>query len=255
MIDDIIARINREDELEHQERMRKVEETRAIVADFQQERILQKEALERERREQEAEIKAYDEMMTQRTLKEEAERKRTEEEKKRRWKKVVEETRNQTQSKEELDTLRAMLWEEELEAKRKKEEEDATVKYTQQKEIMMRENKAQIAAKREMLEQMEREERELVDRMLKKFAEDADDERRKEENRRAFKERFMAEANQQRLDRRAMVHDEKQRVLKERDILKEQEEYKQRVINEARRKLLEQHAAQLRGFLPTKVDV
>ena len=37
--------------------------------------------------------------------------------------------------------------------------------------------------------------------MLQKFAQDEEDERRKEENRRLFKQRFMAEATQQRLER------------------------------------------------------
>ena len=124
MIDDIIAKINNEDEMEREARMKKVEETRALVAQFQNERMLHKETNEREHRQQEAEIQAYNEMMEQRNLKEETEKKRGEEENKRRWKKVVEETQNQTQSKEEYDNLRNMLWEEELEAKQKKEEEE-----------------------------------------------------------------------------------------------------------------------------------
>jgi hypothetical protein len=250
MIDDIIAKINKEDEMEHAERMRKVEETRAIVAQFQNERRMHMEACERERQEQEAEIEAYNEILRQRALKEDAEKKRIENEKKRRWKKVVEETRNQTQSKEEFDALRAMLWEEELEAKRKKDEEDAARKRMQTKEDLMRENNAQIAAKKATLEKMEQEEKGLVDIMLKKFADDEEDERRKEENRRAFKERFKADSQQQLFAQLAMKLEQQEREVKEQNALREKDEYKQRVIEEARRKLLELHADQLRGFLP-----
>eukprot|EP00804_Cyclotella_cryptica_P002527 CCRYP_018872-RA/>CCRYP_018872-RA protein AED:0.19 eAED:0.19 QI:0/0.5/0.33/1/1/1/3/15/614 len=252
MIDDIIAKIKREDEMEHEERLRKVEETRAIVAEFQNERRMHMEAVEREQRVQDAEIEAYNKMMRERAIKEEAEKRRIEDEKKRRWQRVADETRNLTQSQEELDVSRALLWEEELEAKRKKEEEDTARKRMETKKDLMRENNAQIAAKKAILEKMEREEKELVDKMLQKFAEDSEVERREEESRRAFKERFKAEAAEQRLERTRLVQIEKEREIKQQNSLREQEEYKQRVIDEARRKLLERHVDQLRGFLPRK---
>ncbi|KAL7547586.1 hypothetical protein ACHAWF_010874 [Thalassiosira exigua] len=250
MIDDIIAKINQEDDLDQEARRKKVEETRSLVAQFQNERRLHEEAIEKQQRQQEAEIQAYNEMMEQRNLKEEAEKKRADEGKKRRWKKVVEETQNQTQSKEEYDTLRNMLWEEELEAKQKKEEEEAIERRLKQKEDMMRENKAQIAAKKEMLAKMEQEEKELVNRMLQKFAQDEEDESQKEENRRLFKQRFMAEANQQRIERNILIQQEKEREIKEQEALRRREEQKERVIEEAKRLLLAKHAAQLKGFLP-----
>jgi hypothetical protein len=250
MIDDIIAKINKDDELERELRMKKVEETRALVARFQSERMLQKEAIEKEHRRQEAEIQAYNKMMEQRHLKEEAEKKRLESEKTRQWKKVVETTQNQNQLKEEYETLRNMLWEEELQAKQKKEEEDAIERQMRQREEMMQENKAQISAKKEMLENMEREERELVERMLQKFARDEEDERRQEENRRLFKQRYMAEASQQRLERGAILQQENEREAKEMDAQKKREEQRQRIIEEAKRLLLQKHATQLEGFLP-----
>ncbi|KAL3787823.1 hypothetical protein ACHAW5_003575 [Stephanodiscus triporus] len=250
MIDDIIAKINKDDELERELRMKKMEETRALVARFQSERMLQKEAIEKEHQQQEAEILAYNKMMEQRHLKEEAERKRLESERTRQWKKVVETTQNQNKLKDEYETLRNMLWEEELRAKQKKEEEDAIERQMRQREEMMRENNAQISAKKEMLEKMEREERELVERMLQKFARDEEDERRQEENRRLFKQRYMAEASQQRLERGAILQQEKERDAKEMDAQKKREEQRQRIIEEAKRLLLQKHATQLEGFLP-----
>ena len=122
MIDDIIAKINKEDELELKAKQIKVEDTRAQVLQFQNERNQRRKMLENEQRAQDAEILAYNQMMEQRTKEEESEKKRIEEEKKRSYLKVVEETAAQTESKEEYDTLRNMLWEEELEAKQKKAE-------------------------------------------------------------------------------------------------------------------------------------
>jgi hypothetical protein len=143
-----------------------------------------------------------------------------------------------------------MLWEEELQAKQKKEEEDAIERQMKQKEEMMQKNKAQISAKKEMLEKMEQEERELVERMLQKFARDEEDETRKEENRRLFKQRYMVEAYQQRLERGAILQQEKERETKETEAQKKRAEQRQRVIEEAKRLLLQKHATQLEGFLP-----
>jgi putative cell wall-binding protein len=86
--------------------------------------------------------------------------------------------------------------------------------------------------------------------MLKKFADDEADERRKEENRRAFKERFKTEAAEQRLERAKIAQKEREREVREMKTLREQDEYKYRVIEEAKRRLLQRHADQLRGFLP-----
>lgn len=249
LVDEIIKKISREDELERELRMKKVDETRALVLQFQNERKLQREAIEEEERRQDAEIQAYNAMKKQRYLKDEADRKRIENEKKKLWEKVVDKTQSEVQAKEEYATLRNMLWEEELEAKQKKEEAEAIERRMHQKEEMMRENKAQISAKKEMLERMEEEERELVQRMLHKFAQDEDDERRKEENRRLFKQRFMAEANQQRLDRDAMIQQERERELNEQAVQKKREEQKQQIIEQAKRLLLEKHSSQLQGFL------
>jgi len=249
LIDDIIKKINREDELERELRVKKVDETRALVLQFQNERKLQKEAIDEEERRQDAEIQAYNEMMEQRYQKDEADKKRIKHEKKRLWEKVVDKTQSEAQAREEYATLRNMLWEEELKAKQTKEEADAIKRQMQLREEMMRENKAQISAKREMLEKMEQEERELVNRMLQKFAQDEDDERRKEDNRRLFKQRFMAEANQQRLDRDVMLQQEREREMNEQAAQKKREEQRQQIIDQAKKLLLEKHSSQLQGFL------
>ena len=115
---------------------------------------------------------------------------------------------------------------------------------------MMENNKAQIAAKKEMLARQEQEEKELVDRMLKKFAQDEEDELQRERNRHLFKQRFMTEVNKQLLERSVIEQREKEREAKEQEALKLREEQRQRVIAEAKRMLLLKHAAELEGFMP-----
>lgn len=250
IIDDVILKIDQEDKLEREARLKKVEETRSNIAEFQAMRSLHKKAIEEEQRRQEAEIQTYNEMMGQRHAKERAEKKLADEEKKRQWKTVARKTENQRQSNDEYDTLRNLLWKEELEAKQKKEEEEAVQRRLEQKEEMMRENKAQIAAKKDMLVKMEQEERELVDRMLKKFAQDDEDERQKEENRNKFRQCFMTEARQQRIERHTLLQQEREKENREQEVMKQREEQREHMIEEAKRLLLAKHASQLDGFLP-----
>ena len=120
MVDDVLEKIRREDEAERDAHRRKVEETRESVARYQEEVRARREAAEGQRRREEAEARAYNAMVEERYLREEEERKRAEDEKKSRFDKVVEETRNQTQSREEFEQLRDLLWEEEREAKQKR---------------------------------------------------------------------------------------------------------------------------------------
>ena len=135
-----------------------------------------------------------------------------------------------------------------MEAKQKQDEEEAERSRLQQKHEMMRFNKEQIEAKQEMLKRMEAEEKALVDKMLQKFARDEEEDRLKERNRELFKQRFASEASKQRLEKHELEAQERARELKEQEALRKREQHKNRVIEEAKRVLLEQHKAQLEGF-------
>lgn len=252
-IDDIVSRINLEDQYEAIKRNRKKEEAMAMVRRFQDEREHNREILAQEEKEQEEKIEAYNELTKQRQRKEEEEKKRIETEKTRRWKLVVEETRNQTQTKEEFDELRDLLYQEEAEAKRNELEEERIAMQQRGKEEMMRANQAQIDARKEVLARIEEEEKELVKEMMQKFSNDEEDERRKLILRMEAKDRFVEDVRQQRRERNRMFLAEKQKEEEDYKTSMLEEEYKRRVIAEARRRLLEKHAAQLRldgGFLP-----
>lgn len=250
IVDAIVSRINEEDKLEQKERQRKKEETRMLVLKFHEERERHKEVLAQQERELDVEIEEYNKLMEQRKKKEELQKKILDEERHDRWEKVTEETKAQNQSKEMMDALRDMLWQEELEEKRINEEKQRSIERSRRKKDMMRDNQAQIKSKREMIAEMEKEEWRLVDLMLAKFEADEQDEQKRAETRKIEKNQFVQEAQIQRVERARMFELEKQKELRERDVGAKQEEYRQRVVEEARRKLLSQHAAQLRGFLP-----
>ncbi|GMI42816.1 hypothetical protein TeGR_g7134 [Tetraparma gracilis] len=250
MVAAIVDRINEQDRLEIEEKNAKKEETRALVKYFQQEREKKKAAIIREQEEQEAEIKAYYDKLADRLKKEEQEKKAAEAEKKRRWAAVVLQTKSQNQSKEEFNTLRDMLWEEELEAKRIADDKERVIKREADKKIMMVENQKQLENKRKLIEQQEIEEERIVQIMLNKFKADEQQEADKQQMRLDAKNTFIQNINGQKEERARYYEIEKSKELAERDYQGEMEEYRLRVVAEARKRLLQQHAASLKGFFP-----
>ena len=179
MVDGIMEKIDEEDRSESTERDNKRRETRALVRKFQEERERHKQMIAQQEKEHEDDIAAYTEMMNKRHQDEDMKKNRIQDMKKKRWMKVVEETKNQTQASEDFEALRDMLWQEESEERQKREEEERLAKKFREREEMMRENITQIQAKKEAIVRMEEEERRLVDSMLRKFAEDEEEEKRK----------------------------------------------------------------------------
>ncbi|GMH50493.1 hypothetical protein TrLO_g8180 [Triparma laevis f. longispina] len=250
MVEAIVAKINEQDQLEIDERNAKKEETRRMVKFFQGERERKKQAILEEEAQAEAEIKAYYAKLADRMEKEEAEKKAAEAEKKRRWAKVVEESKKLNQSKEEFNLLRDMLWEEELEAKRIADDKERVIKREADKKKMMEENQLQLANKKKMIEEMEAEETRLVNLMLQKFAQDEQNEKDKQQSRLNMKNTYIKNIKGQKEEREKLYNIEKDKELAERDYLGDMEDYRLRVVAEARKRLLAQHAAKLKGFLP-----
>lgn len=162
----------------------------------------------------------------------------------------MEETKNQNESKEEFSLLRDMLWEEELEAKRIADDKERVRKREEDKRKMMEENQIQLANKKKMIEAMEAEEERLVQIMLAKFSKDEEAEKAKQARRLDMKNQYIQNIKGQKEERFKLYQIEKDKELAERDYAGEMEEYRLRVVAEARKRLLQQHAAKLKGFLP-----
>jgi colicin import membrane protein len=166
---------------------------------------------------------------------------------------IVEETERKRKEEEEFNALRDLLWEEELEAKR-----SADVAERRNKQIRMRDE--MLAANAEMMKfkQVQRlkdaeNEARLVSLMRQKFAQDEAKERAEEEERRRQKAHHMSLIERQKDERKYLYEKEREeeaRLMKE---AQDREEYRKQVIQEARKRLLEEHASRLRGFLPNKV--
>jgi membrane protein involved in colicin uptake len=92
----------------------------------------------------------------------------------------------------------------------------------------------------------------LVAIMKAKFAADEERERAEEEARRAHKQQHMGAIARQRDERKYMYEREREAEAAQREENARREEYRKQVIQEARRRLLEEHAARLSGYVPSK---
>jgi hypothetical protein len=166
---------------------------------------------------------------------------------------IVEETERKRKEEEEFNSLRDMLWEEELEAKRAQDAYDRKMKQYKMKEEMMQANSDMMKFKElQRLKDAENEAR-LVLIMKQKFAEDEARERQEEFQRKQAKLHHMTLIEKQKEERKSLYEQERADELRSHQEALDREEYRKRVIQEARKRLLEEHAAKLRGFLPNKV--
>lgn len=251
MVDDIVRKINDEDIRDYHRRKEKQDELAAMVKAYEEQRKRELEERKLAEKEEEEKIAAYNRFMESRNAGVEAKKQAKREEEDRILARIVEETERKRLAEEEFNNLRDMLWEEELEAKKRADEEEKRRVSRQMKLEMMDANARMMTLKMEAKKKEQENEARMVDLMRKKFAEDDARERAEEEKRRQMKVHHMTMIERQRQDRQDM-YDREKRAEAQADLeLNEKEEYRKRVIQEARKRLLEEHAAKLEGYLPS----
>ena len=117
---------------------------------------------------------------------------------------------------------------------------------------MMDANSRMMVMKEEMRRQELENEARLVAIMRQKFAEDEARERAEEENRRQYKQQHMGAIARQRDERKYMYEKEREAEAAQREENAQREAYRLHVIQEARKRLLEEHASKLEGYVPNK---
>eukprot|EP01031_Cornospumella_fuschlensis_P032437 gene32437-39225_t len=249
MVDDIVRRINEEDEQDYQKRKEKQRQTAEMVKAFELQRARELAEARRKAEEEEQRIRDYQRRNEGVAAKKQAKK----EEEDRIFAQIVEETERKRKEEEEFNMLRDMLWEEELEAKRAQDTLQRQMKAHQMKEEMMQANSE--IQKYKQLQRLKDAEKEaqLVAIMRAKFAEDEARERAEEEARRRIKVQHMHHIADQRMERQQLYAQEREAEQRELQRQREIEDYRKRVVQEARRRLLEEHAERLRGYLPSKV--
>ena len=135
---------------------------------------------------------------------------------------------------------------------------EAAERAKKQKERAMREemqwaNQQQQRHKVVVLEEERAIEDDTLRRMQAKFDADEVAARRKEEERKAAREQYKYGVNRQMLERSEMYHAAQQVDVEQARAAQAEAEYKAKIIEEARKRILQAHAAQLQGYLPKGV--
>jgi hypothetical protein len=250
MVNEIVAKINQEDQEEFLSRKKRQEETAKMVRDYEEQRMRELEARKRAEKAEEERILEYNRSMDARNEGVAAKKQAKRDEDDRILAKIVEETERKRREDEEFNNLRDMLWEEELEAKKRQDDESRRRAARLMKEEMMKANSQMMENKAYARRAEAEAEARMVELMKKKFAEDEEKERSESRQRREAKMKHMALIEKQRQDRRSMYDAEKMAEAAETAAALEREDYRLRVIREARKRLLEEHAAKLQGFMP-----
>ena len=253
VVDEIVQRINDEDEMDLRRRRELQASTARMVKEFEDQRKREIASAKLAAKLEEDRIMAYNRAVEARSEGVAAKKQAKRDEEDRILQKIVEETARKKVEEDEFNSLRDLLWEEELEAKRAAEQQLRKDRQSLMKREMMEANEHMLQSKAELkMREMEKE-AVMVSLMRKKFAEDEAIERAEEEQRRQNKVHHKSLIEKQKSDRRQLYDDEQER---ERELARQEsqrEEYRRRVVQEARKRLLEEHAQKLKGFLPGTV--
>jgi len=151
---------------------------------------------------------------------------------------------------QELEQLRNDLHLEELEAEARRREEIQVRKRLEDREDMKNAYVFQMKMKEERAASLQAEEEKIREQLLAKFAEDDRLEQMNENKRRMKIEQHKREA-QRLIDlRRQMYEAERQKEADGEAMLRENDAQRQVIVEEERRRLLREHAAELKDFLP-----
>lgn len=252
-VDDIVRRIRDEDEADMRRRKESQAATARAVREYEEQRIREVAIAKANAKAEEDKIMAYNKSVEARSEGVAAKKQAKKDEEDRILAKIVEETERKRREEEEFSNLRDMLWEEELEAARAKDSQARRDKQAQMKREMMAVNESMLKIKGEIKIKDAENEARMLEIMRKKFADDEAKERREEENRLAAKKHHINLIEKQKTQRQAMYDAERSQELAQFQEAERRGEYRKKVIQEARKRLLQEHAARLQGFMPGKL--
>lgn len=253
MVDDIVNRINQEDKDEYRKRKESQAAQSRMISEAEEYRGRQIAAAKLAATDEEGRIAAYNRSLLSRNDGVAARRQAKLDDEARILHKLSEEAAARQREDQEYESLRNLLHEEEIEERKRNEYRERRERQSNMKRDMMEENYHLLASKAEMRRiEMDNEIR-MVELMRKKFAEDEAREKEEEKIRMRKKLEQQSYLEKQQSERRYIDGEQRAREL---EILMEENrriEYSRKVIQEARKRLLDEHAVKLQGFLPGKL--
>lgn len=250
MVDEIVRKINEEDQMELQLRLEKVTTTQRYIEDFKKQ---QAEWRRLEREKVEAENRRIIEFAQYQQRKEEdrmAKVREREQAKETLHKMLSEQIEIEKRQREKMERVREELYlEEQAEAARQQEIEEMEKRIRQRLELQQ--TRREMMAFKQLRIQAEKEEEEAFRQtMMAKFAEDDRIEQMNAQKRRMKQLEHKRAVEKLLEDRRQQYLAEQEREEEERAMEQEREDQRRKIIEEERQRLLKQHATKLLGYLP-----
>lgn len=250
MVQEIVDKTQAEDEAEMRAKEQKRKESREMLLRFKVEQHERQEAQEQAEIDENNRIAAFAADKAEREERLAREREDAEKEKERILLGIIERAEAKNKEAEELEMLRNELHLEEHEHKARKREEQKQQKRDDDKEEMKKAYVMQMEQQEKKRKDARQEEEKLRDMLLSKFAEDERIGQMNDNKRRLRVEEHKREATR-------LIEMRREAFQKKRDAEqafdqqnRDDESNRQVVIEEERRKLIEQYAIPLRDFLP-----
>lgn len=252
-IDAIMRKVAEEDRKEQEEREKRAAMSRKFAADAKLERERFLAAEQKREEEEKRKNREYAESMANRGQEAAAKKQAAADEAERKYKIIEAEARRKRLAEEEMANLRDMLYEEEKALADERKAKERVLRSKRLTAEMIEANEYQKKIKSEVRAKEMEEEMALRAKMLAKFEEDERRERENVKRRLDAKRRYVRDIEEQRLTKKNMYYEEISREKEELAQQEENERFRREVVAEARRRLLEEHASKLHGFLPKGV--
>lgn len=249
-IEQLMKQIELEDAAEIAKRQVQRDQTRELIDRSQQEREILARQRQEELRRQDEEVAEYRRRVETRetAVRVANESKKAHEDAM--FKVVEAEIQAKRRQEEEIERLRDDLWEEEMLQKKRQQEEEKLAAKARAKDEMMTSNAMQMRLKQELVARQQAEEDAFNDMLKKKFQSEARREMELAAFRRRQKDEYKDEIARHNALKQQMVYEELQRERRERELQEQEEEYRRQVVEQAKQRLLQEHADVLQGFLP-----
>ncbi|XP_065841752.1 meiosis-specific nuclear structural protein 1-like [Oscarella lobularis] len=253
MIDEIVRKIYEEDQREIERKLTQQKATQRYIEDFLGAR---EEWKKREREEMEKENQKILEFAKERQMREEermAQKKVQEEAKASVQNQLAQEIAKKREEEEEMERIRTELYLEEQEERERQKEKMDIERQIRRRIDLQKAHAIQMRIKEERERALRDEEQRFREEMMRKFAEDDRIEQMNAQKRR-MKQLEHKRAVERLIEQRRAQHlRDKEAEVEERREEERLEGLRREIIEQERRKLLREHAAQLLGYLPKGV--
>lgn len=253
MVDGIVAKIIAEDRQEAEDKRRRQAESQKFINDFKEQQAAWKKAIADAEAEEERKIMEYARAKEAREAATAAKKAEADAEAAAVYARLSREQAERQRQLDEEENLRMLLAEEETEARLEREEMARRAKKAADLKAMMDANAAQTELKEWRAQQQREEEAEQRRQLKIKYEDDERAEREAARRRAQAKVEYMNSVERQKQQTHEMFELQRQAELQQAQADKLKEDYRARVVEEARRKLLMEHAAALQGYLPKGV--